>query len=349
MARFCLRFTWFPFAALFFVCARAARAEGLFSLTACFDGEKWTSRSRLEVLLRPADPWRLALTASIPQKIKGGEEAYLDLALSSTGDPWRWTGRVRLMETTAGTGGFLQLRGTYQRRDWGFWVTLGELDLADPGRENGAYFRLARSFGRSWRLAAAGGLAEVTTAARGEQHRDYTAEASLTWRQGGRRLGLLFGGKSVRGEEPADDWRNLYGELTGETHLGAGWSLASTFRVVQKEQAFTSERETSLALDLRRRAPIGVRVQAAWYAASEDRALRGGVTFDGVYGRWRWRLGAAGELAPTEGGTSAWTYAEFVWEQAKKEGWRVTIELSPHGEYAVNSRHGYAVTLERRF
>ncbi|NLG84198.1 MAG: hypothetical protein GX493_06245, partial [Firmicutes bacterium] len=45
----------------------------------------------------------------------------------------------------------------------------------------------------------------------------------------------------------------------------------------------------------------------------------------------------------------AWAYAEFVWEQAKKEGWRVTLTLSPYGEYAVNTRHGYAVALERRF
>ncbi|MGQ9779211.1 MAG: hypothetical protein ACUVRM_04930 [Bacillota bacterium] len=295
------------------------------------------------------DPWRLALTASIPQKIKSGEEACADLALSSAGDPWRWTGCFRLMATTAGTSGFFQLRGIYRHRDWGLRVTLGELDLADPSRENGVHLRLAYVLGKHWRLAAAGSLAAVTTDVKGEHHHDYTAEAGLTWRQGNRRLDLLLGGKSVRGEEPTDDWRNLYGELEGEMGLGAGWSLASTFRVTQREKAFSRERETSLQLDLRRRAPVGVRVQVSWDVAPEGPALRGGVAFNGAYGRWRWRLGAAGELAPAAGGTSAWTYAEFVWEQAKKEGWRVTIELSPHGEYAVNTRHGYAVTLERRF
>jgi len=122
----------------FFILPRSVRAEGSFSLTTGYHPQgEWTSRLRGEISLKVGEMGRLALTASIPQKIKSGEEAYADLALSFPGDPWHWTGRFRLLTTPAGTEGFFQLRGTYYHREGGFLVTMGELDLNDPSRERG--------------------------------------------------------------------------------------------------------------------------------------------------------------------------------------------------------------------
>ena len=336
-------------AALLSASARAARADGLFSLTASFDGEEWESRLRLESLLWRAGPWRAEFAATIPQEVKSGDEAYADLALSHSGDPWRWTGTFRLMETTAGSRGFLQLRGTCRHREWSVFTTLGEQDLSDPSRETGIHLRVARSLGKSWRLSAAQGWAEVITNVKAERHRDYTSEASLTWRGGGRRFTLLLGGKASRGEEPEDDRRNLYGELEREIGLGLGWSLASSLRVTQEEKALAIERTTALEVDLRRRAPLGVRCQASWTAASgAEPVLRAGIAVAGGSGGWRWRVGAAAQLESGDGATSTWTYAGLSWEAPEKT-WRLELGLSPSGEYAVNTRHGYWIAIERRF
>lgn len=350
MGKLFINLTWFLFAAALLAApARAARADGFCSLTTGFDGEEWESRLRVESLLWRVDPWQAEAAISIPHEVRSGEEAYADLSLSHSGDPWRWTGTLRLMETTAGSRGFLQLRGSRRHRDWSVSTTLGEQDLSDPGRETGAHLRATRYLGKSWRLTAAQGWSEVLTNVKAERHRDYTSEAGLTWRGGGRRFSLLLGGKASQGEEPEDDRRNLYGELEGEIGFGPGWSLTSSLRVAWEEKAYAIGETTALEVDLRRRAPLALRCQASWTVDSgAEPVWRAGIALAGGGGGWYWRLGAAGRLRSGDSTISSWTYAGLSWEEAKK-AWRLEIGLCPNGEYAVNARHGYWIAVKHCF
>jgi len=53
-------------------------------------------------------------------------------------------------------------------------------------------------------------------------------------------------------------------------------------------------------------------------------------------------------MDPGDRGASTWAYAVLGWEAPEKTC-RLELGLSPNGEYAVNTRHGYWVAVERRF
>ncbi|MGE5598139.1 MAG: hypothetical protein ACM3XS_02010 [Bacteroidota bacterium] len=334
-------------AALLLGCALPAGADDRLTLTVCRNADGLVCRWRGEWDWRPADRWRLEVSAGLPQPVENVDPAWVGLEAVWSGENWRWTAGLGCARGADPPGSLrLDLGAVYMRAAWrASGAAAWERDTMGPDGELALTGALSYRLNRSWRLSCRQEYAEVTSGGGANRYRRYAADAAAAWRNPGCALDLRLGGTAHEDEDPLRDERTLYAEIGGVRGLSGGWSLGGEARWSRNEKQPSSEDTVRLSASLARRAPVGLRLQASSETDGTGTDWRCGLTVSGRTGAWSWRTGVAGELADGDP-PAVWPFAVFTW---RNKAWEASFGLTPEGEYAANSRQGYWVGVSYLF
>lgn len=318
----------------------AAWAKDFYELTVCGNDGELELKLHGEYEIPLAGPWDLALSATVPGRITSEDGAYAKLALSWTGEDWRWTAAGRFNKLSPARDEIeLSLRGAYARPVWRATVAVtGARDFTESDNQFSASGTITGKLAPGLSLSYTRDYADVVNQDARDDNQYHASRARLSWRRPHGSLGLECGGTARLYADPMDDVRSGYAELSWSWTIGNGWSLAGGGKIAETTRYDGEPRthSTKLDLSLTKRAPVGLKLQTEFLV---DEYWRGGLTLSGKYGRISWRAGAVCKYEDT---CAVWPFAVAG---CRLGGWEAALGLTPKGEYAANSRQGYWATV----
>lgn len=283
------------------------------------------------------EQWRLETAINLPNPVTYDDEQSIALMLAFFAEDWRWTATAGADRDNRETDWRLKIRGAYDRMPWSLAVT-GYREDNDLGLEG----YLARRYG-PWRIKLWQDIARVDGQS---DYQRYASELNVSWRETGKLYNLCVGGTSHRGADKADDQSTYYAEADWNLRWRSSWTFNGGLRWHYENDPPAEHTGVRLSLGLVRRAPLGIKINTSYEDDETGDLWRAGLVFLGTAGPLYWRAGAAGELDPAEPAPEAWVFGILGWHL---ESWRLELGLTPEGEYAATSRHGYWVSVKYEF